>query len=104
MSEMKKTCEVCGCPPVCPICDDANAGLVNDIDRLQQERDKLQVDRQAFADEIERLQRYPEALKQIREERKPGCIIPQTWYWLLKLLDRIDELVDDKAAEAAGDE
>ncbi len=55
---------------------------------------------QLQAKEIERLRLYPAALQQIREERKPGCIIPTSWYLLLGILDRIDELVESKAAEA----
>jgi hypothetical protein len=42
---MNTICKVCGCELSCPICEDANASLVDDIDALQQKCDRLQADR-----------------------------------------------------------
>ncbi len=48
--------------------------------------------------EIERLQRYPDAIARVREEEKPGVIVGD-WHVVCRVLNRIEELVKE-AAEA----
>jgi hypothetical protein len=65
------------------------ATLGRDKKRLEEGNEQLRA-------EIERLQRYPAALKQIREEEKPGHIIPPRWHIVRDILDRIEQIANGK--------
>jgi uncharacterized Zn finger protein (UPF0148 family) len=96
---MSETCEVCGCPLSCPICDDASEGLVNDIDQLQQQRDHLQAENQRLKEALEELIKLQSHYATLLNGYDDGCRHPfesaEEWMDRLEELKRVEEVRDE---------
>ncbi len=85
-----------------PICILTNIGYSGgpsgymEIPKSEVTRGYILVDKR---EKMSRSECYPKVLKDIRNNRKPGCVIPKSWYWLTQLLEEIERRVNKMHSE-----